>query len=64
MGVPVGVVFVSTCEGLWGSQEEAISFYEKVRVKKAEAGLDIPQAYEDKISAAVEKVFSLESSFL
>jgi len=56
LGVPVGVVYVTTFEGLWGSQEEAISFYDKVKAKKTDAGLDLPQAYGDKISAAVEKV--------
>lgn len=61
LGVPVGVVYVTTFEGLWGSQEEAISFYDKVKAKKTDAGLDLPQAYGDKISAAVEKVTLVKS---
>ena len=56
LGVPVGVAYVTTVEGLWGSQEEAVQLYEKLRLKQTEAGLDIPPVYEDKVSAAVEKV--------
>ena len=57
MAVPGGVVYVLAKEGIWGSQEEAILFYDKVKTMKSKAGLDLPQSYEEKLATALEKVW-------
>merc|ERR1712071_48385 len=56
VAVPGGVVYVLAKEGIWGSQEEAILFYDKVKTMKSKAGLDLPQSYEEKLATALEKV--------
>lgn len=68
MGVPGALVYVTTQEGLWGTAEESIRFYQKVTEILPGKEVVISDDQEKKLKATIEKVrginFMSDSNFL
>lgn len=56
LGVAGGAVYVTANEGLWGSPEQAILLYQKVKDELSKTESPLPKEYEEQVLAAVEKV--------
>lgn len=49
-------MYATSNEGLWGTPEQAILFYQKVQEAVSKTDSPLPKEYEDQLLAAVDKV--------